>query len=115
VARIRAELADAGFFAPPPVGEFLDSGNFYWVVNACIDGRHHFNVFTAPGRPVGELGFFAQLLRHDGTGIGVNPVRPRGARGEDRPGQPTSLAAAKLGPRFLLQVGEKGLLVRSLG
>ncbi len=115
VARIRAELADAGFFAPPPVGKFLDSGNFYWVVNACIDGRHYFNVFTAPGHPVAELGFFVELLRYDGTDVALNPVRPREARGEDRPGPPTSLEAARLGPRFLLQVGNDGLLVRPLG
>ncbi len=78
VARIQAELADAGFHAPPPVGEFLDSGDFYWVLNACIDGRHRFNVFAAPERPVGELAFFAHLLRYDRTGVAVNPVRPRG-------------------------------------
>ena len=79
VARIQAELADAGFHAPPPVGEFLDSGDFYWVVNACIDGRHRFNVFAAPERPVGELAFFAHLLRYDRTGVAGTdrpPVAP---------------------------------------
>ena len=115
VTQIRTELAAAGFFATPPVGDFLDSGDFYWVVNACIGGRHRFNVFASPATPVGELGFFVQLLRYDRTGVAVNSVRPRVARGEDRPGQPTSLAAARLGPRFLLQVGERGLLVRPLG
>ena len=115
IAQIRAALVEAGFFTPPPAGTFLDSGGFYWVVNACIDGRHHFNVFAAPAQPVGELGFFVHLLRYDRTGIAVNPVRPRGARGEDRPGPPTSLAAAKLRPRFVLEVGENGLLVRPLG
>ena len=114
VSRIRAGLGRAGFFAPPPAGTFLDSGNFYWVVNACIDGRHHFNVFAAPAHPVAELGFFAPLLRHDRTGVAVNPVRPRIARGEDRPGPATSPAAAKLGPRFRLEVGEKGLVGRPL-
>lgn len=114
VAHIRAGLADAGFFAPPPAGTFLDSGNFYWVVNACIEGRHHFNVFAAPAHPVADLGFFAPLLRHDATGVAVNPVRPCLARGEDRPGPATSFAAAKLGPRFRLMVGEAGLVVGPL-
>ena len=112
ISRIRAGLARAGFFAPPPAGTFLDSGNFYWVVNACIEGQHYFNVFAAPAHPVAELGFFAPLLRHDRTGVAVNPVRSRVARGEDRPGPATSFAAAKLGPRFRLQVGENGLVVR---
>ena len=115
LAQIRAGLADAGFFAAPPAGKFLDSGDFYWVVNACISGRHHFNVFAAPAQPVGELGFFVHLLRHDRTGVAVNPVKPRSARAEDRQGPVTRVAAATRGPRFLLQVGERGLLIRPLG
>ena len=96
-------------------GTIVYNSHFYWVVNACISGRHHFNVFAAPAQPVGELGFFVHLLRHDRTGVAVNPVKPRSARAEDRQGPVTRVAAATRGPRFLLQVGERGLLIRPLG
>ena len=114
LGQIREALAEAGFFAPPPVGMFLDSGDYYWVVNACIGGRHHFNVFAAPAQAVAELGFFAHLLRHDRTGVAVNPVS-RGTRAEDRRSAVSRVAAATRGPRFLLQVGESGLRFGPLG
>ena len=115
VDQIRAGLAEAGFFAAPPIGAFLDSGDFYWVVNACVEGRYRFNAFAAPAQAVAAFRFFTELLRHDRTAIAVKPVRSRHPRGQASPGTPTSLSAAELGPRFLLQVGENGLLVRPLG
>ncbi|MBM3517923.1 MAG: hypothetical protein FJX56_08635 [Alphaproteobacteria bacterium] len=110
VAELRRALRAGEFYGPAPVGLRLDSGSFYWVVNACEDGQFRFNAYAAPTARFAALRFLDVLLPLDDTGLPANPERARGESGLDRPGRPVTSAAASGGPRFTLEVGRTGII-----
>ena len=69
-------LATSGFFQPPPAGRVLRSDQTYWIVNACVDGRFHFNAFEWPSRRFEALTFPPLVFGWDTTGIVILPVDP---------------------------------------
>ncbi len=54
----------------------LDSNEFFWLVSACLDGRFTVNAWKYPSPGFEALRFPAVVLRHDPTGIALNPPRP---------------------------------------
>ncbi len=104
LARLRAAMVASDVGGKPPMGQFLRSDNFYWVVAACSQGRFHFNAFQAGDPRFDALTFPRELFDADRTEVAVNMPRPldlpllaagRGDDGEPRP--------------FTVQVGENGL------
>lgn len=103
-AAFRESLAASGFDAGAPVGLRLPSPAYYWVASGCQGGAFHFNAWLYPDSDFARLAFIDPLLRHDGTGIGVNPPRE----------VPTALLSEQGRPddhdeqRFTLTVREHG-------
>lgn len=102
---LEAALAASGAFEAAPVGLRLASEQFYWIVSLCRDGRFHFNAWLYPSARYERLRFPGVLLRHDGTGVAVNPPRKvvgieRARRDVKRDGSPQN---------FDLEIGENGL------
>lgn len=102
---LEAALARSGAFAPAPDGLRLASEEFYWIFVGCRDGQVHFNAWRFPSDRYAALAFPAVLMRHDATGIALNPARDVGASAHlftsDQRRKPT--------PRFDLQIGANGL------
>lgn len=76
MAALRQSLRDSGLMRPAPARLRLDSNEFYWLASACLDGRFTVNAWKYPSPRFAALSFPAVLLRHDATGIGLNPPRP---------------------------------------
>ena len=98
-------LEASGAFGPAPQGLELASEEFYWVFIGCRDAEVHFHAwrYDAEGA-FDRLSFPAELLRHDTTGVPVNPPRDVGPINRTRRG-PTGEDPT---PRFDLSVGENG-------
>jgi len=75
-AGLRRALLDSGLRRPAPGRLRLHSSEFYWLANACIDGRFTVNAWKYPSPGFAALGFPAVLLGHDPTGTEFNPPRP---------------------------------------
>ncbi|MGF1612209.1 MAG: hypothetical protein ACFCUQ_22640 [Kiloniellales bacterium] len=109
-ARFSAAMAESGVFAPPPVGKRLHSNAFYWVASGCRGGTFFLNAWVFPSERYASLTFPNQLLLFDGTGIALNPPRPRDldesirAKSINR-----NLRLAGAGVYFELEVGQAGL------
>ncbi|MSO65153.1 MAG: hypothetical protein EXQ85_05040 [Alphaproteobacteria bacterium] len=65
-----------GLGARPPVGSYLRSDAYYWVVAACRAGAFAFTAFTGPGGRLESLAFRPLLLAKDRTGVAVPVQRP---------------------------------------
>ena len=76
LADLRRALGDSGLTRPAPDGLRLDSNEFYWLASVCIDGRFTVNAWKHPSPRFEALSFPAVLLKHDPTGIALNPPRP---------------------------------------
>jgi hypothetical protein len=72
---IVSALERAGFARTPPDGTRLQSYDFYWLVNACTNGRWHLNAWRRQDPGFDRLGFDRLLFGHDSTGVAVNPTR----------------------------------------
>jgi len=93
-------------FAPPPPGMNLASEEFYWILVGCRDGEMVFNAWRFGDARFAALTFPAVLLRHDTTGVAVNPPRDVGPIDRvTRGGEPETTT-----PRFDLAIGAGGLL-----
>ena len=113
LALIRATEA-SGFGGPPPVGLQLPSWDFYWVVNACADGRWHLNAWRQGQPGWDKLTFDKVLFAMDPTGVPVRaaPVWPRSWTEADYRqsyGRSMSNPDTKESDSFQLQVGADGL------
>jgi len=113
VDAIRAALTESGAFAPAPRGLRLPSDSFYWIVNACRDGEFSFNAFLFPSPRFEVLTFPAALLDRDRTGVPYNVPRgpedpPYGSRSFPPYGE--EYEDSRASSRFVLQVGENGLI-----
>jgi hypothetical protein len=75
-AELRRALVDSGLLRPAPKRLRLDSNGFYWLASVCLDGRFTVNAWKYPSSRFKALSFPAVLLRHDPTGIEVNPPHP---------------------------------------
>jgi hypothetical protein len=100
-----AALARSGAFAAAPDGLRLASEEFYWIFVGCRNGKVHFNAWRYPSDRYAALAFPAVLMRHDATGIALNPARDVGPAGRLIPGYQRK----KPTPRFDLQIGANGL------
>jgi hypothetical protein len=105
LAAVEAALEASGAFEAAPAGLWLASEQFYWIAALCRDGRFHFNAWLYPSEGYARLRFPGELLRHDGSGIAVNPPRKvvgilRNRREVKWNGSPTN---------FDLTIGENGL------
>lgn len=96
-AGLRRALLDSGLRRPAPGRLRLHSDEFYWLANACIDGRFTVNAWKYPSPRFEALGFPAVLLGHDPTGTALNPPRPANQYVEE-----TSDRGANLGFQFEL-------------
>ncbi len=106
LAELERALHDSAAFSPPPSGMNLASEEFFWIFVGCREGKVVFNAWRSGDGRFAALSFPALLLRHDATGVAVNPPRDvgpieRGMRG-NRPANPA--------PRFDLAIGANGLL-----
>lgn len=104
MAGLEAALARSGAFGPAPAGLRLASEQFYWVFSGCRDGTFHFNAWRYPSARFAGLAFPEVLLRHDRTGIALNPPREVGPAERPRAGGPVEDPT----PCFDLEVGERG-------
>ncbi len=75
LAALESALEASGAFSAAPRGLRLASEQFYWVASLCRNGRFRFNAWLYPSARFAGLRFPETLLRHDGTGISVNPPR----------------------------------------
>lgn len=101
-------LAASGFFRPPPAGRVLRSDQTFWIANACVDGRFHFNAFEWPSSRFEALTFPNLLFGWDTTGIAVAPPQDGstfGLFGDMRPREGTNVA-------FILTLTDSGLAGR---
>lgn len=96
-AELRRALLDSGLRRPAPGRLRLHSSEFYWLANACIDGRFTVNAWKYPSPGFAALGFPAVLLGHDPTGTEFNPPRAANQYVEE-----TSDRGANLGFQFEL-------------
>lgn len=102
---LEAALAASGAYEGAPQGLRLASEGFYWIFVACRAGQVHFNAWRHPSARFAALRFPEILLRHDATGIPVNPPRggvPVAPARRITPGDGASL-------HFDLEVGANGL------
>ncbi len=74
-AGLRRAFVDSGLLRPTPKRLRLDSNGFYWLASVCLDGRFTVNAWKYPSSRFKALSFPAVLLRHDLTGIELNPPR----------------------------------------
>lgn len=68
-AALEAALVQSGFDGPPPVGAFLQSTDYYWVVTGCKDGRVVFNAWVNGTDRMAAISFPPLLLQADSTGV----------------------------------------------
>ncbi len=76
MADLRRALGDSGLARPVPGRLRLYSNEFYWLASVCLDGQFTVNAWKYPSPRFEALSFPAVLLRHDPTGIALNPPRP---------------------------------------
>lgn len=76
MAALRKSLIDSGLTRPAPEKLRFDSDEFYWLANACLDGRFVVNGWKYPSPRFAALSFPAVLLSHDPSGIALNSPRP---------------------------------------
>lgn len=110
---IVAALWDSGFRRPANGARDFLSTEFYWIVSGCQDGTFLFNAWRFGEEAYAALAFPQLMLRHDETGIEVNP--PRAASPLDRLGahRPTGRRGSANTPHiFRIKVGPEGLLGR---
>lgn len=107
--RFVQSLAENGAFAAPPVGARLHSNAFYWVATGCRGGAFFHNVWIYPSARFAALTFPALLLGFDGTGVAVNPPRPRDVDESLRSSSARRTPARYQASYFVLEVGENGL------
>ncbi|MFQ5775029.1 MAG: hypothetical protein ACE5GS_10970 [Kiloniellaceae bacterium] len=107
LAELEAALARSGAFAAAPQGLRLASEEFYWIFSGCREGRFYFNAWRYPSQRFAGLLFPDVLLRHDRTGIAVNP--PRRVAPIDRTRSRGAGPEEDATPRFDLEIGEAGL------
>lgn len=105
MAELEAALGRSGAFGPAPDGLRLASEEFYWILVGCRDGQIYFNAWLYPSDGFAALAFPAVLLRHDATGIALNPPRKVAFIDRSSGGGLRESAA----PRFDLHVGTGGL------
>lgn len=75
ISALEAALERSGAFRPAPRGLRLASEEFYWIAAICRGGVFFFNAWRYPSDRFAALSFPEVLLRHDGTGVKVNPPR----------------------------------------
>jgi hypothetical protein len=107
---LQVAIETSGVLAPPPVGLRLRSDAFYWTVAACLGGRFHFTAFDHPSPRFAALRFPAQLFQLERSGIAVNPPRPLDLGPFELTGVNETGPGRKTGPRFLVEVGNNGLV-----
>ena len=73
---LRRALGESGLLRPAPDGLRLESREYYWLANVCLDGRFTVNAWKYPSARFESLSFPAVLLRLDPTGIALNPPQP---------------------------------------
>ncbi len=106
LADLERALTNNAAFSPPPPGMNLASEEFYWIFVGCRDGKMYFNAWRYGDDRFAALTFPAILLRHDATGVAVNPPRDVGPIDRvKRGGEPENTT-----PRFDLAIGANGLL-----
>ena len=108
LAALEHALEASGAFGPAPQGLRLASEEFYWTFVGCRDGQVHFHAWRyGEGGDGGFEGlrFPDALLRHDATGVALNPPRHVGPIERGLSGPPGDDAP----PRFDLSIGENGL------
>jgi hypothetical protein len=102
-------LLASGFFQPPPVGERLNSDDFYWIAVACLGGRVVFNAYKWPSPSFAALVFPKLLVSWDTTEVPYNDPRPLSDLEIYGTLDPRSIERA---PRFTVTVGDNGLVGR---
>ncbi len=102
-----AALVEGGLFLPAPAGERLAAEDFFWTAVACVDGKTRFNAYKWPSQRFAAAAFPSLLLAWDPTGIPL--ARPRELSLFDIYGT-SQLEEANRSPRFVLTVGENGLV-----
>jgi hypothetical protein len=106
LADLERALEKDAAYAPPPPGMNLASEEFYWIFVGCRDGKVAFNAWRYGDDRFAALTFPSVLLRHDATGVAVNPPRDVGPIDRvKRGGEPENTT-----PRFDLAIGANGLL-----
>ncbi len=76
LAELRRALGDSGLRQPAPSHLRLESSEYYWLASVCLDGRFTVNAWKYPSPRFEALSFPAVLLRHDSTGIALEPPQP---------------------------------------
>jgi hypothetical protein len=99
-------LEESGQFAGAPVGLRLFSGDFYWVGSACQNGAFHYHAWAFSDDGFARVQFADFLLKHDQTGLAVNP--PRKIPASEFLG-PQGRTDEQIQIRFWLQVRDDGL------
>jgi len=110
-AALVTTLDKGGAFAPAPRGLRLNSGKFYWVVDACRDGVFTFNAFVYPSPRFAAVDPSALLARLAPEAPPFNP--PRRVDRAPLPsqcGRPRDASAQCEGLPFIFEVGDNGLL-----
>ncbi|WP_299380748.1 hypothetical protein [uncultured Kiloniella sp.] len=106
VSELEGLLKVSGAGEPHTKGNRLRSDDFYWVSALCYDGAFVYNGWKKTSEGFEHLAFMPFLLKHDETGIDVNPVRDVGTKNAARMHQ----SKAEQRKHFDLEVGENGLL-----
>lgn len=104
MAELERALEASGAFAPAPAGLELASEEYYWLFVGCREGVVHFNAWRYTGGDFAKLSFPSVLLKHDETGVKINPPREVGPVNRT---QRTLREDAT--PRFDITIGENGL------
>ncbi|WP_417453728.1 hypothetical protein [Kiloniella sp.] len=106
VSELEGLLKVSGAGEPHTKGNRLRSDDFYWVSALCYDGAFVYNGWKKTSEGFEHLAFIPFLLKHDETGIDVNPVRDVGTKNAARMHQ----SKAEQRKHFDLEVGDNGLL-----
>ena len=102
---LESTLEASGAFGPAPQGLRLASEEFFWLFVGCRDAKVYFHAWRYEDGGFGRLSFPAALLRHDATGVAVNPPRDVGPINRTRRGP----VGEDITPRFDLSVDGNGL------
>ena len=78
MADLEGALAADGAFGAAPEGLRLASEEFYWLFVGCRGGQVYFHAWPYAGGGFEGLRFPEILLRHDRTGVPLNPPREVG-------------------------------------
>ncbi len=110
-ADFKAALDRSGLRRPVDgTSDFL-STEFYWIVSACDKGEFLFNAWRFGTERYAALTFPEVLLKHDQTGIALNPPRPASPLDRLEARRPTGPRASDATPHvFRVKVGPDGLV-----